>query len=196
MKNAFTLFISLLIILVIATGCGDSQSETYSEENTGIQELPPHLDVHLHNTLAPSRQGQTIPAIQLGMSWLYYDENGVGKGIEADAPHPLQMKPDAFADATVNMSTVRCDCIEGMNHIAVELSFGDNYPPESFSVTRWDFKLVTGDQEIDDLISLGEQVEADGYKITIFDDGNDYLYAVFANWSEGRSYYTFKTSAI
>ncbi|MDR2568991.1 MAG: hypothetical protein LBD23_01670 [Oscillospiraceae bacterium] len=196
MKNAFILFLSLLIILFITAGCGGSQLESYPEVNQGIQELPPHLDVHLHNTLAPQFQGQTISAIQLGMSWLYYDENGIGKGIEADALHPLQMKPDSFNDATINMSTVRCDCIEGKNHIAVELRFSDNYPPESFSVIRWGSDLVTGNQEIDDLISLGEQVVADGYKILIFDDGIDYLYAVFANWSEGRSYYTFRTSAM
>ena len=194
MKNAFIL--SLLIVLLIATGCGGSLSEAYPEGNPDIQELPPQLDVYLYNTFAPHFQGQTIPAIQLGMSWLYYDENGVGKGIEADAPHPLQMKPDTFTDATVNISAVRCDCIDGKNHIAIELRFGDNYPPESYSAIRWDFDLVTGNQEIGDLIGLGEQVEADIYKISIFDDGSDYLYAVFANWSEGRSYYTFRVSAM
>jgi len=195
-KNAFIPILSFLIILLAITGCRGTQSETYPQVISGIQELPPSLDVHLHNIIDPQLKGQTISAIQLGMSWLYYDENGVGKGIEADAPHPLQLKPDAFDDATVNLSNVRCDCIEGKNHIAIELRFGDNYLPESFSVIRWGFDLVTGNQDIDDIIGLGEQVEADGYKISIFDDGIDYLYAVYANWSEGRSYYTFRTSAM
>jgi len=194
MKNVFTLSLTLLIILFITTGCGILQSKLTQEENPGIHELPPHLEVHLYNTNSAHFQGQTITVIQLRMSWLYYDENGVGRGIEADAAHPLQMKPNAFTDEAVNLSNVRCDCIEGKDHIAIELRFGNDYPPESFSVIRWNFDLVSGEQDIDELINLGERVEANGYIISIYDDGIDYLYAVYANWPEGRSDYAFKTS--
>ena len=204
MKNLLAFGLVALMIFIITTGCGGSENKVVIPNGEEIQddeisnipntpELPPQLDVVLFNTGIADNDAQSVRAIQLGMSWMFYDENGIGRGIEADSPHPLQMRRDAYIDATLLLNNAICDCVDWREHLAVKLIFNDDYPPDSVSVIRWDASLLTGNQDIDDIINKGEAVNIDGNIIPILVDGNDYVYSIFAVWQEGRSDYAFIT---
>jgi len=155
--------------------------------------MPPNLNVILFNTNIPNYDAQNTSAIQLGCSWMVVDENGVGRGIEADAPHPMQIGRDRYDESALLLNNASCDCIEWREHIAIMLLFGDDYQPDSISVIRWDASLLTGEQDIEDIINDGVAVETDGYIIHIPVDDNDYVYSIHATWSEGISNYAFLT---
>jgi len=126
---------------------------------------------------------------------MYIDEKGVGRGIEADAPHPLKLMPVNYNKASLRLYEAACDCIDGNEHIAVKLEFSDGKLPDTISATRWDSSLVKGDQDIDDIIDMGEPVEVDGNIIHISLDGNSYIYSLRCTWPEGGATYAFRTES-
>jgi hypothetical protein len=73
----------------------------------------------------------------------------------------------------------------------ITLSFSDNYHPQSVSVQRWNAVNAGGDsaQIWDD----GESINVSGNTFEVTDDGNDYIYEVYAKWNEGESWYVFST---
>jgi len=206
MKKTFMSGLAILMILSVVTGCADSDvsgmtqsgeplENAEPQNKTGSSNLPPQLNLLLFNTGLADSTAQSEYAIQLSTSWMYIDENGVGRGIEADAPHPLQLNPDAYDTALIRLYNAVCDCIEGKDHIAVKLEFSDGNLPDTISATRWDSSLVTGDQDIDDLIGIGEPVEIDGNMIHIKLDGNSYIYSLWVTWPEGSVNYAFRTES-
>ncbi|MCL2077528.1 MAG: hypothetical protein FWH08_03880 [Oscillospiraceae bacterium] len=146
----------------------------------------PSLDV----SLITGTPIQSVKAIQLTTSWFFFDEDGNGSGFESDSPHALQLRPEAF-----DGSTLRLDSGSG----EIELNFSDNYPPQTISVQRWSAEYVSENQDIADVLGKSELVEVSGNKIPIIDGGNDYIYEIYAKWTEGNatgsSWYTFRVSA-
>ena len=204
MKRVFALVATTVFIFLIVSGCessGNSSLDSYGEQleevefpdTSDIPELPPQLNVVLFNTGLANQPAQSIHALQLSASWMVVDENGVGSGIEADAPHPLQMTLDAYDDASLLLNNAKCRCIDWKDHLAVELLFGDNYPSDSVSVVRWNSSLLTGNQDIDDIINEGEPVDIAGNTFPVLVDEHNYVYAIYATWPEGRSSYAFRT---
>ena len=206
MKKAFMSGLVILIILFVVTGCagsnvsgmtqsGESLENAEPQNEPGSSDMPPQLDLLLFNTGLADYTAQSEYAIQLSTSWMYIDENGVGRGIEADAPHPLQLSPDAYDSASIRLYEAVCDCIDGKEHIAVKLEFSDGSLPDSISATRWDSSLAKGNQDIDDLIGMGEPVEIDGDIIHIKLDGNSYFYSLWVIWPNGNVNYAFRTES-
>ena len=206
MKKTFMSGLALIMILSVVTGCagshvsgmpqsGEPLENAEPQSEPGVPDLPPQLNLLLFNTGIADYTAQSEYAIQLSTSWLYIDENGVGRGIEADAPHPLQLNPDAYDTALIRLYNAVCDCIDGKEHIAVKLEFSDGNLPDTISATRWDSSLVTGDQDIVDLIGMGEPVEIDGNMIYIKPDGNSYVYSLWVTWPEGSVNYAFRTES-
>ena len=202
MKKTFALVTTIVLTLSIISGCGGTGNSIINGEppeevevpgTSGAPELPPQLNVALFNIGLPDKPAQSVQALQLSASWLVFDENGIGSGIEADAPHPLQMKLDAYDRAALLINNAICDCIDWRDKIAVELIFGDNYPPDSVSVVRWNSSLLTGRQDIEDIVNKGETVEVDENTFPVLVDENNYVYAIYAEWPEGRSTYAFRT---
>ena len=178
--------------VILGVGCTHiSENETAAGLLDTV--MPPNLNVILFNIGIPDYEAQNISAIQLGCSWMVVDECGIGRGVEADAPHPMQIKRDGYDESALLLNNAICDCIEWREHIAVKLLFGDDYQPDSVSVIRWDASLLTGEQDIEEIINDGESVETDGYVIHTPVDDNDYVYSIHATWSEGRSNYAFLT---
>ena len=147
----------------------------------GAPENAPGLDVLLKTE---NSREQRIQTLQLSTSWSVVYEDGNGTGVEADAPHPLQF--DLLRD--FDKATIRLDALEG----TIELYFSDDYPPDSVSVQRWNAVYAQGDQDIMDAIDKSEPVDINVNIFHISDDGSDYIYAVYAIWSNGSSSYTFR----
>ena len=94
------------------------------------------------------------------------------------------MRPSDFDEITLHLNSGNSE---------IELRFSDDYQPVSVTAQRWDAKYNTGTQDITDVIDIGEPVEINGSKILVSDDGNDYIYEVYATWAQGSSYYVFRT---
>jgi len=144
--------------------------------------MAPSLEVVL---IAENLPEQRMRAAQLTTSWMYIDENGMGRGINGDAPHPLQLRD--YGEITLQLESESAE---------FELLFSDDYPPQSVSVQRWDTKYI-GAEDMSALWN-GEPVEVNENKIQVNDDGCDYIYEVYARWTEnnpmgsGSSHYAFR----
>jgi hypothetical protein len=126
--------------------------------------------------------GENVRATQLGASWFWIDEDGTGGGFESDSPHALQLpnrdRAVLFTDGG-----------------EVLLQFGDDLPPTSISVQRWLAEYARGEQDINDVIGKNEIVELRDNAILIGSDMQDYVYSVFATFSQGNVTYTFRITS-
>ena len=147
-------------------------------------ESVPALDLVL---LVDDASEQRIHAIQLTTSWSVTYKDGTGRGYESDSCHALQVRMDDYIERTLFLCNAD-------NEIAME--FSDNYPPDSISVQRW-LAIYAGDanRNVGDLWDKGEPVKIVDNVLLISDDGNDYVYETHAIWSNGNSYYTFRTES-
>ena len=176
MKKMLVLNIAFLLIIQLMTGCSSDNVPAPLIETRNAPAKAPLLNVNLTIGNLPV---QRIQAAQLTTSWLFIDENGDGGGYEADSPHPLQLS--SFDGITLGLENAGGE---------IELLFGDNYPPVSVSVQRWDEKYA--DDESTDAWDKGEPVEISRDNFRIDNDGQNYIYAVSAKWKEGSSWYTFR----
>jgi len=147
----------------------------------GAPENAPGLDVLLKTE---NSREQRIQTLQLSTSWFVDYEDGTGTGGEADALHPLHLSLLRDFDK----ATIRLDAQNG----TIELDFSDDYPPDSVSFQRWDTSYAREDQDIMDSTINSEPIDVNDNIIHISDDGSDYIYAVYARWSNGSSSYTFQ----
>jgi hypothetical protein len=134
------------------------------------------VDIYDNSRMQISRD---IRAAQLTNDWYVVDETGDGFGYSSDSFHPLQ-KQDGYGDVTLNLN----------NSGAITLLFSDNYPPQSVSVQRWNAEYAGTDSP--DIWDKGESVNVTGNAFQVSDDGNDYIYEVYAKWHEGDSWYVFR----
>ncbi|MDR0273062.1 MAG: M56 family metallopeptidase, partial [Clostridiales bacterium] len=139
--------------------------------------------LHLNFTDAGAVQ-QNIQAAQLTNGWYVEYENGEGRGYQSDSPHPLQLRD--YSEFTLNLSSGDGE---------VELLFGDNYPPNSISVQRWNAVYVGSEDYSLDIWDGGEAVAVSGNRFRIENDGNSYIYEVYAKWNEGDSWYAFRADS-
>ena len=165
------------LVWVIADGGRNSHSPAKTPDKT------PLLDVNLvtvnANGNSQTQISRDVRAAQLTNDWYVVDENGDGSGYTADSFHPLQ-KQDGFGDITLWLN----------NSGVVTLSFSDDYPPQSVSVQRWNAEYAGTDSV--DVWDKGESVNVTNNTFQVNDDGNNYIYEVYAKWPEGSSWYVFR----
>jgi hypothetical protein len=182
------------VILAAALSVGFAVDRASAEdEATGtvnpaqaIPQKAPLLDISLVTVSldgnSQSQISREVRAAQLTNSWYITDENGEGFGYSADSIHPLQ-KQDGYGDVTLTLN----------GKGTVTLMFSDNYPPQSVSVQRWNAKVAGTDSFAE--FGNGEPVNVSGNTFEAYDDGNDYIYEVYAKWNEGDSFYVFSTKS-
>lgn len=158
----------------------------FKEQNTtsDVKEIlkkAPSLYVSLGTDSPP------IKAIQLTTSWDWVDENGNGGGYEADSPHALQLHPSDYNECALRLVNENDELV---------LQFSDEYPPQSVSIQRWLAEYAVGEQNISDPLNKSETIEINGNILHIKDNGQDYIYEVYARWVEGSSYYAFRVDCI
>ena len=133
-------------------------------------------------SLEVTLQTQSILAIQGTTSW-----SGINSAYESDSPHPLQLHPDEFDRATIILEN-------GSGEL--KLQFSNNYPPQEILIKRWLAEYATGNQDIEDVYAQSETVEIVGNIISIVVDENDYIYEIYARWTNNfgsSSRYSFRT---
>jgi len=140
----------------------------------------PTLDVEL---ITGESKNQRVEALKLTTSWSVSYEDGSGIGYEADSPHPLQLRKNAFDEATLSLNNVSGEIV---------LHFSGDYPPQSITAQRWPTKFAYDGQDSSKHIDDGEPVALSGNSIYTDDDGSNYIYEISASWPEGRSHYTFR----
>jgi hypothetical protein len=161
-----TMMLFLMISILMITACKSEEIETPADAPS------------LHLTL----MNESFKAIQLGTSWCIEG----GMCYEADSPHPLQLSPQEFNQATFHADTTG----------EIEMQFNPNYPPRSISVLRWRADYI-GQQELLELYGVFDDSESiqinQNNTLPITVDGYDYVYAIDASWSHGnKSTYTFR----
>jgi len=197
MRKTIMLLLALVLISILSFGCGGSQaietlnsteaaneSDPLTNKSSSVAlETAPQLDVFFDTN---DSNEQSIRAIQGTTSWLVVDENGDGFGYNSDSPHPLQLRLEDYAKATIHLSN--------LSRNTVELRFSDDHPPESLHVRRWDSVHAQGNQDIDAILDAGEteNVIVIENMMQIGDYGGDHIYEVVADWPEGRSHYSFR----
>ena len=151
-----------------------------------VPKKTPLLDVNLVtlNTNGDSRTqiSLDVRAAQLTNGWSVVGENGDGFGYESDSNHPLQ-KQDGYGDVTLSLNNI------GL----ITLLFSDNYPPQSISVQRWNAEYA--DTDSTDIFDKGEPINVMGDTFQVSDNGNNYIYEIYAKWHEGYSWYVFRIDA-
>ncbi|MDR0272398.1 MAG: copper amine oxidase N-terminal domain-containing protein [Clostridiales bacterium] len=115
-----------------------------------------------------------IPAAQLSYSW-----QSDGVAIDSDSPHPLQLSD--YAPYTLAVETPGAQ---------VQLEFGT--APLLYHVHRWNAELADTENLSASWYELNEHVEVENNVFSFADDGNNYIYTVFAEWEQGRSIYAFR----
>ena len=148
------------------------------ERIKGVPEVTPILDVSL---ITNGSAEQRINAAQLTNGWFVEDEYGNGSGYVADSVHPLHI--GEYGEITLVMS--------GTNGKII-LEFSDDYPPQFLSVQRWDAKYVGMDSL--DVWDNGEPVPVKENTFNFSNDGNYYVYEVYAEWEQGYSWYAFRVN--
>jgi len=202
------LFILSFCLFITACSVSNEDISAESEPPTDISQdaqISSHAAPQLYVFLEPAHN---VQAMQLTTSWTVYDEYGnIISGFSFDSPHPLQLNPQVFATATLQLSH-RQDWYLDWQFISMDFVYGylsNSHPPHSIYVTRWQTEYAIGSQDIYGVIDKGEMVELispGGWTpgeladmIPIFDDGYDYIYQVQAEWQERRSIYTFRINS-
>jgi len=193
LKKIIILSLISILILTFSTGCGGTITINPSGEATPAAQLKiingapvkaPGLMIGMIHDNVPEYSEQYTHAIQLTTSWSITYEDGTGTGYESDSPHALQLGAEYFTDAFLLFYD---------SYGIVEMQFSDNFPPETISVQRWNAVYATGNQDIEGLLNMGESVDVTENTFLVVDDGNDYVYEVYARWQEnGSSWYTFR----
>jgi hypothetical protein len=180
MKRVVSIAAAVVFVLLLAA-CGGAQpveENTQTPPNQTAPEYPDLPQLTLGQFVASSHS-QVLPpvqALQLTTSWAW----DCGRAVNFDSPHPLQMQPSAFEDATLPMTA------------AIGLYF--SYMPQEIVVRRWpaEFLLLEqdeipfGDYEIVEFIEAG--------RFFSVREGGVYIYEVSAQWENGnRSSYAFQT---
>ena len=172
MKRIFILLIALLICASAFSGCAIGEPDnTIDPDNipggavkaTDFPKSPPRLFVHDGVTRIDAWRGTC--------SWYVEDENGIGGGIEADSPHPL-------------------DCLDSLPVIKISkrmtLALSFDGSPSEITVKRYKPNAKSYD-DYKEITVTGSTFEASG----------DHLYEVIATWNganySGRVYFAFRT---
>jgi len=166
----------IALTLIGLSGC------TCQIEEQGCPEIvAPWLYVSLLSESAPIQSVRTIQGVT---NWYVHDEDGnFCGGFLSDSPHSLQLSQADLDRVTLFLEN-------GSNEIELQFST----PPHSISVRRW-YAVYAEKSHEDKPFDRYEIIEVDGYVIHIVDDGNDYIYEVYARWFEGLSLYTFRTES-
>ena len=140
--------------------------------------MAPTLELIL---LTEESSEQRIQAEQLTTSW----SSNSGTGYEVDSDHPLALEQDRYSEIALCIAGESCE---------IKLIFSDKYPPQSISAQRWNAEYISSGKDISDEVrDKSEQVEVEDNKIIVYDDGNDYIYEIYAVWNNGNSRYSFYT---
>ncbi|MCL2575936.1 MAG: hypothetical protein FWE33_05830 [Defluviitaleaceae bacterium] len=124
-------------------------------------------------TLKVQLNEQSVQALQGTTNWCFNNGN-YDTCILSDSPHPLQLSDEQLQRATLILN-------EGVNEIT--LNFTPN--PQTIRIVRW---LEGAGYEDFAHITIHNQT------IQIIDDGNVYIYEVFATWEQGSSSFAFRTT--
>jgi hypothetical protein len=144
-------------------------------------ESPPQLEVALTENGASA---QHIEAAQLTSNWFYLDfESGNRVGFQSDSPHALQL--DRYDAITLNLTSASGECT---------LNFGDFPPSTPVSAKRWNAVHYMGNEFKEDSFNKSETIEVNRNTLHINNDGNDYIYEIYATWVQGSSYYSFRVN--
>ena len=154
MKRVLTITI-VIIILFIAISC----------KAESVPEKSPSLFIKLEENNTPVQRIRTIQGVT---NWVWD-----GGAILSDSPHPLQLHPDNFSEATLFISS---------NEAIIEMEFTGNFQPDSISAVRWNAEHLTGRQPSEEAFDSWITVEVVDSKIIVSEDGENYVYQVTANW--------------
>ncbi len=171
MKRILILILTALICLSAFSGCGNDYSEvpvdlevTFSESLTSFPADVPVLFV--------GDGEQRIKAWRGTYSWIVESADGISNGVNADSPHPLDLRESVPALALKKKT-------------ALTLSFEGR--PTKITVKRYDLNAPGYDDY--------ETVEVSEGTIEV--KAGNYLYEVIATWSgekySGTVYYAFRT---
>jgi len=178
MKKISAIVIMALLILISLVGCNNNAENTVAGRQNTLNE-PPALYVSF-NSGDSSEQG--FNAVRLSWTWSVLDEDGIIHTTCTDSCGALQLSD--YSDITLFLND---DSGE------ITLGFSDDYQPLSVSAKRWDVKYLEMESDVG-FWDEGESIEVIGSKISVRNDGINYIYEVYANWSEGNSYYVFRVS--
>jgi len=182
MNRIIAFGIALVLVVALSMGCG-IPIDTEVGGMQPVHERVPLLSVTL---ISDDSSEQSVQALQLTGSWTVNGNNGNSQITHWDSAHALQIRPIDFNVATLYLSSTSGE---------IKMLFSDNYWPTSISVQRWNAEYAKGDQDISDVMDKGEPVEISEGIIRAGDDGYDYVYEIYAVWTEGNSYYTFRVES-
>jgi len=139
--------------------------------------LAVYLDGKTAPTLKVIYKKQRVQAIQLSTNWDYN-----GASYSSDSPGALQLRQSDYDNATIYVDSGD----------EIVLKFSGNHPLQSITAKRRLAEYAKGEQDVRDVIDEFEFVEVNGNIILISDDGQDYIYEIYATWSQGNSGYAFR----
>ena len=197
----FSMILCLSMVITLLSGCATSlvtavNPMTVYREETDNRRLKPQLYV---NFLAENMPIKHVQVMTAHTSWLAYDGDGnFIFGEIADSLPPLMLWESAFDYATL--------FLEGING-KFELLFDYHYPPDYVSVTRWNVRysaiyVDNHDELAENITGRAEHVDIDNGIFLFNNDGQDYIYSIFAEWlsdspgnSLGRLTFTFRVNS-
>jgi len=139
--------------------------------------IPPQL--HLQVGAA-----QPVRAAQLSNIWNTPD----GRGFSASGHHPLDFFGLDHCPSFLIVEPFIID-LNLSTSAEIALQFGDNLPPETMRVHRWNAALAGADRR---MWNNFEVVTVSNNIITVPASTNDYIFEVRADWPQGYQFYTFR----
>ena len=141
---------------------------------------PPALHVSISSESSPE---QRISATQLSWTWSVPQGDGTTVTTHTDACGALQLTD--YGEITLFLHD---------DNAEINFSFNDDYLPQSISARRWDVKFIEMESD-GGFWDEGEPLEVSGdNKLSIRNDGIDYIYEIYASWEMGNSYYVFRVN--
>ena len=199
-KHIIIYLVFVLVLACIFTGCGKTAAPAEQPDpgnNLSAPSWPPDLDI-----VFTSDDGTSIsvPTVQTGTQWFYFDEEGNQRGVLADSPPPNQI---SFTDDITLY-------LNGSGGVA-ELHFSDvNFIPDTISARRLNASyLFTNQMNLHNDHNTAQENANKNYEpvllndkqLRIDNDGQDYIYVIDAKWDavegllgDGHTTYCFRVN--
>lgn len=174
-KNTVVFYAFILLILCLLCGGCTTSDDVETAETELSNNIEPSADVpviYIEYTLDGEELQMQIAATT--SSWKIEQEDGTGVNANSDGSNPL--------DSTANLEE-----IEKTDELtALKISF--SLIQESYTVRCWPDNYIGQPEAYEDYY---EQVDVSEDTIVLPNDGQGYVYEVYAIWSQGEAYYSF-----
>jgi len=189
------------LTMLLLSGCANQASNEIENKEAsnmrGEQKMSlPQLFVSFS---AADTQAQRFQAILAHIDWTDCTGNPpLCRTMLADSVPPLMLWESAFDNATFALNDAS----------GTFTLFFDHYnPPDYVSVTRWNIRYSSiyvdiHDEVAENITTKAENVDISGLAFAFSNDGEGYIYSIFAEWfqygpysSHGRITYTFRVNS-